>query len=159
MSPGTGNQLSCWSLQSRVFGWWYIPGFVFASCRAFVPFALFPDILNGSEPPLLTDLWPAVRYLICVALLLFLSLTSSLCDCKIEKKPKDLCVFFLLERKKQQLYRHHVWKQKNSASTNQWLKKQQLTVEPAPLCSNSRSEERRLRLMKSLDWWSPLCLL
>ena len=78
---------------------WFLAVGIYPSCGCFLcytlePCALFLDILYSSEPWLLTDLWPAVWYLICVALLLFLSLTSSLCNCTTEKKKSEELLFF-----------------------------------------------------------------
>lgn len=92
MSPCTGNKLSHWSLQSRLFsadfGWWFMPElwvFFVLHIRA-VCLIFWNSVLIGNPASHRSVTSPALWYLICVALLLHLSLTCSLCDCTTEKK-------------------------------------------------------------------------
>lgn len=70
------------------------------------------------------------------------------------KKSQRIFVCFLLERKKQQLYRHHVWKQKNSASSKSLTKKARTDSETCPIML----QQKIGRETASLDGFTGLVL-
>lgn len=137
-----------------ISGWWYIPDLrvFFFVCVSHIRAVCF--IFWHSEPMLLSDLWPAVSYLRWVALLLFLSLTGSFCNCATEKSQRSLCFFEKGEEETTVLQTPCLKADKLQQVPNQWQNVAKLAAGSAPLSSNMTSEERWLHLKNSLDFWS-----
>lgn len=133
MSPGTENQLSCWSLQSRV---WLMVHSRVRGCVSELSRVCAVCFISWHSEGIWT---PAAHRSVtsrpvsdmCRFVIISISDLFTLW-LQNRKKPTDLCVSFLLEREKQQLYRQRVWKQKNSASSESLIKKATAESEPCP---------------------------
>lgn len=155
MSPRTGNQLSH-HLQSH--GWWYILG-LWLRFLSFVSAFCFMSWHSEWIRTPTAHRSVASRPVSDMCSFVIISISDLLTLWLHNRKKIQRILSFFFWRGRNRGFRNAMFESRwTSASTKSMTKKeQQLTVKSAPLCSNSRSESRWLRLINSLDLWSPLC--